>query len=110
MHRAILRYPVIVLAILLAALLAACKKNAEDQPIVSVQAAKVEKTKLVRSVQADAVLFPLKQAAMVPKVAAPIAKWYVQRGDKVKKGQLLGELENADLAASVAENQGNMDQ
>jgi len=110
MLRALLRYQFILLAFSLVAVLAACRKDAEEVPVVSVQVARVEKTTLVRTVQADAVLFPLKQAAMVPKVAAPVARWYVQRGDKVKKGQLLGELENADLAAFVMENRGGLEQ
>jgi multidrug efflux pump subunit AcrA (membrane-fusion protein) len=57
-------------------------------------------------VTADAVLFPLDQAPIVPKVAAPVLKAYVARGAKVHKGQLLITLEAKDLAAAAEEKGG----
>ncbi|MCU1286742.1 MAG: secretion protein HlyD [Acidobacteriales bacterium] len=92
-------------------LLGGCSKaEKEVEPLVTVQIAKVETKALTETVTADAVLFPLQQAAITPKIAAPLSKIYVQRGDRVKEGQLLATLENADIAASVTENRGGFEQ
>src|SRR5207237_9807551 len=55
-------------------------------------------------------LDPRQQAAILPKIAAPIRKAYVQRGARVRAGQLLLELENRDLAGSTAESRATFDQ
>ncbi|MCU1286081.1 MAG: secretion protein HlyD [Acidobacteriales bacterium] len=95
----------------LAVSISGCKKTeAEPQPVVNVQVAKVEAKSLTQTISADAVLFPIRQAAIVSKLAAPIKKLYVQRGDRVHAGQLLATLENADIAASVVENRGGYEQ
>jgi len=72
--------------------------------------ATVEKTTLQRTVTAEAVLFPLQQSAIVPKISAPVKAFYVKRGSRVRKGQLLAVLENRDLAAAAQENQGAYNQ
>jgi HlyD family secretion protein len=87
--------------------LAGCSKGEkEPEPTVEVQAAKVEVKPIQKIVEAQAVLFPLSQAAIVPKVTAPVRKFYVARGAKVRSGQLLAELENRDLSAATVETQG----
>jgi multidrug efflux pump subunit AcrA (membrane-fusion protein) len=58
-------------------------------------------------VTADAVLAPLAQAAIAPKISAPVKKFYVQRGSRVKAGQLLATLENRDLTAAALDNEGS---
>ena len=40
---------------------------------------------------------------MTPKIAAPVQKFLVNRGDHVTQGQLLAILENRDLIAAAAE-------
>src|SRR6185312_16886109 len=57
-------------------------------------------------IQADAILSPVAQAAIVPKVTAPVKKFYVQRGAKVHAGELLAVLENADLSAAELDSKG----
>ena len=86
------------------------KKSPEQEPLVSVQAVHVSRSEIEREVTAEAVLFPLDQAAIVPKISAPVKKFYVERGDRVRAGQLLAMLENQDLAAAVAENKGAYEQ
>src|ERR1700678_172872 len=54
----------------------------------------------------DATLAPLAQAAISPKVTAPVKKFYVQRGSRVSAGQLLATLENSDLEAAALDNKG----
>jgi HlyD family secretion protein len=82
------------------------KTGKESGPLVSVQAVRVRRTEIQQKVSSDAVLFPLQQATIVPKVNAPVAKFYVNRGDHVRAGQLLAVLEHRDLAATVTENEG----
>ena len=89
----------------------ACSKEpAEKEPVVAVQAATAEKATLQETVSAQAVLFPLQQAAITPKISAPVKKFLVNRGGKVRKGQLLAVLENRDLLASSEENKGGLEQ
>ena len=60
-------------ALVLLSLLSGCSKDkGEKEPVVPVQVATVEKTTLQRTVTAEAVLFPLQQSAIVPKISAPV--------------------------------------
>src|SRR5881396_1274353 len=96
-------------------LLSGCTaEKAADKPegehVVTVDVAPVLSTSISLKVTSDALLYPLQQAAIVPKISAPIRKFYVDRGSRVRAGQLLAELENRDLAGAVAENQAALDQ
>ena len=82
----------------------------EEAPVVPVQLVQVEKATLEQKVTADAVLFPIAQSAIVPKISAPVQKFLVNRGSHVRAGQLLAVLENRDLAAAAQENKGAYDQ
>jgi multidrug efflux pump subunit AcrA (membrane-fusion protein) len=82
----------------------------ETEPSVPVQIVIVEKATLQQTVASDAVLFPLAQSALVPKISAPVQKFLVNRGSRVRAGQLLAVLENRDLAAATQENKGSYDQ
>jgi HlyD family secretion protein len=86
------------------------KEPGEKEPTVAVQAVAAEKTTLEQTVTAQAVLFPLQQAAITPKISAPVKKFLVNRGGKVRQGQLLAILENRDLLASSEENKGGLEQ
>src|ERR1700722_15145561 len=98
----------IATALLLAStLLSGCKAK-EETP--SVEAVAVAKQPLTQEVTADAVLAPLAQAAITPKITAPVHQFYVQRGAKVKAGQLLAVLENRDLTAAELDNKGAYEQ
>jgi multidrug efflux pump subunit AcrA (membrane-fusion protein) len=89
------------------ALMGGCKKEAAPETEVTVEAAHPEQGPISESILADAVLAPEAQAALTPKITAPVRKFYVQRGSKVKAGQLLAELENNDLAAAAQDNKGS---
>lgn len=99
--------------ILLAALavivvfLPGCKKEAPPETQVTVQAEHPEQGPVTEHFTADAVLAPLAQAAIAPKISAPVRKFYVQRGARVKEGELLATLENSDLAAAALDNKGS---
>jgi multidrug efflux pump subunit AcrA (membrane-fusion protein) len=88
-------------------LLPGCKKEAAPETQVTVQAEHPEQGAMAEHIVADAVLAPLAQAALAPKISAPVRKFYVQRGDRVKAGQLLATLENNDLAAAAMDNKGS---
>jgi HlyD family secretion protein len=77
-----------------------------DKPVVSVQAEHPTVGPITEDIISDAILSPLAQAAIQSKVTAPIKMFYVQRGSKVKAGQLLATLENQDLAAAALDNKG----
>jgi multidrug efflux pump subunit AcrA (membrane-fusion protein) len=93
-------------------LLSGCKAAApaEDAPTVTVQVGAAENEPIQLKVIADAVLYPRDQAAIVPKIVAPVKKFYVDRGSRVKAGQLLAELENQDLAGVQLKSQGGYQQ
>ena len=86
------------------------KSDKEEGAIVSVQAAPAQKSEISRVVAAEAIIFPIAQSAITPKINAPVRKFLVTRGQKVHKGQLLAVLENRDLAAVAMDNRGAYDQ
>ncbi|HEY2472411.1 MAG TPA: efflux RND transporter periplasmic adaptor subunit [Terracidiphilus sp.] len=89
------------------AFLSGCKKEEAAEPEVTVQAEHPEQGTMSAHIIADAILSPAAQAAIVPKITAPVKKFYVQRGARVKEGELLATLENSDLAAAEMDNQGS---
>ena len=90
---------------------AACSSDKGDtEPIVAVQVAAVEKTTIQHTITTQAILFPKQQAAIVPKISAPVRKFLVRRGSPVREGQLLAVLENRDLSAAAQENKGSYEQ
>jgi len=87
--------------------LAGCRKEAAPQIEVTVQAEHPEQGTISEHITASAVLAPRAQAAIEPRISAPVSKFYVQRGAHVKKGELLATLENKDLAAAAKDNEGS---
>ena len=75
-----------------------------------VQVTAVTQDTIRRIVAGDGVLFPRDQASVMPKIAAPVQRFLVQRGDHVKQGQLLAVLESRDLTAGAAESQAQVAQ
>jgi multidrug efflux pump subunit AcrA (membrane-fusion protein) len=97
--------------VLAAALLAGCggRKEAETEPVVTVDVAPVLLSQIQRTIRVDGLLYPRQQAAMAPKISAPVKKVHVQRGARVRAGQLLVELEDRDLAGAAAESRASFD-
>lgn len=100
------RRPAAILLMAASVLLAGCRKEAEPETLVTVQAEQPEHGSISEAITADAVLAPIAQAAMEPKISAPVRKFYVERGQRVRAGELLAVLENADLTAAAFDNQG----
>jgi HlyD family secretion protein len=91
--------------------LAGCSKEAsEKETAVPVQIVSVEQITLQHTVTAEAVLFPVQQSALTPKIGAPVKAFYVKRGSRVHRGQLLATLENQDLVAAAQDTKGSYDQ
>ena len=102
------KYAYFSLTLLLA--LTGCSKNnageagGEDAAAAApVQVAAAKRATIHSFVTAEAVLYPLKQANIVPKISAPVARFLVQRGDHVRQGQLVAVLEDRDLLATAQE-------
>ena len=87
-----------------------CSREKAEEATVAVQIAPVRKITLQHNVTSEALLFPLQQAALTPKISAPVKEFLVKRGSRVRKGQLLAVLENRDLAAAAQENKGAFEQ
>ncbi|MFP5235158.1 MAG: efflux RND transporter periplasmic adaptor subunit [Acidobacteriota bacterium] len=86
---------------------AGCKKESAPPTVVTVQAENPEKGVISEQIVTSAILTPVSQSAIAPKITAPVKKFYVQRGSKVHKGELLAVLENADLAAAALDSKGS---
>jgi multidrug efflux pump subunit AcrA (membrane-fusion protein) len=104
--------PKFVYPALTVALLAGCgsKPQEVEKGPAPVQVTSVTQATIRKVVKGDGTLFPIDQASVMPKIAAPVQKFYVNRGDHVKQGQLLAVLENRDLLAAVTESKGAVDQ
>jgi HlyD family secretion protein len=101
----------VVTATVVCLVAAGCGKGEkEEAPEVSVQAAPATKADISRIVNTEAVIFPVAQSAITPKISAPVKKFYVTRGQKVHQGQLLATLENRDLSAAALDNKGAYEQ
>jgi HlyD family secretion protein len=95
----------------IAAALQGCSSAEKDpEPLVAVQVTPVKRGPIELEISAQAVVSPLQQAIITPKITSTIRKFYVQRGSHVKQGQLLAELENADLAGAEVQSKGDFEQ
>lgn len=93
-------------------LLGSCSKakEAEVEAPAPVQVTAVTQDTIRRIVAGDGMLFPRDQASVMPKIAAPVQRFLVQRGDHVKQGQLLAVLESRDLTATEGESKAQLAQ
>lgn len=94
--------------IVAASLLAGCGKAkdeaaGETEPPTPVMVETAVLGAIDHVVTADAVLFPINQSSVTPKISAPVKRMLVNRGDHVRAGQLIADLESSDLAAAVQE-------
>jgi len=86
-------------------------KQAEaPEPPVPVTVEAAVKGAIDHMVTADAVLYPVNQSNVTSKISAPLKRVLVNRGDHVRAGQLLAELEAGDLAAAVEESRHQQEQ
>ena len=86
------------------------EKEAETEAPTPVLVESVVRGAVDHVVSADAILYPIDQANITPKISAPVKRVLVNRGDHVKAGQLLAELESGDLAAAASESNNQFQQ
>jgi HlyD family secretion protein len=86
------------------------KEEPAAESAAPVRTATVERTSIRRLITARAILYPSDQAVVMPKLSAMVKEFYVNKGDHVRKGQLLAQLENSDLAASAVEAKSMVDE
>ncbi|HSP35344.1 MAG TPA: efflux RND transporter periplasmic adaptor subunit [Thermoanaerobaculia bacterium] len=72
-------------------------------PVVSVQVAKAERGTIADAISAVGTLVPVRQATMMPKIAAPIAQIGLIKNKYVRQGDVIAVLESRDLQAQRAE-------
>ena len=116
MHRgAFERTAVLGLAAL--ALLACGKKekadkgeDGESEAAAPVEVEAARRGPIDHIVNLDAVLYPVNQSNVMAKISAPVERMMVNRGDHVRVGQAITQLENRDLTAAVGESRGQFDQ
>ncbi|MBZ5633856.1 MAG: efflux RND transporter periplasmic adaptor subunit [Acidobacteriia bacterium] len=101
--------------LLLSLLLASCSSNKEDakkeeEPVRPVELTEVKRDSIDRIIAVDGVLRALNQSGVTSKISAPVKRFLVTRGDHVRQGQLIAELENRDLAAAVTDAKGAVEQ
>jgi HlyD family secretion protein len=82
----------------------------EKEPVAAVQITPAQRSPIAQIISAEAVVFPIQQATVAPKITSTIVEFKVQRGDRVKKGQLLVVLENKDLDAAAKATKGDFEQ
>jgi HlyD family secretion protein len=75
--------------------------NQTQKNVVTVQTGKVVKQDIASVVTASGEIKPLNYVNVGANAQGRIVRLYVQEGDKVKKGQLLAQLENIQSAAGV---------
>ncbi|MGH9394982.1 MAG: efflux RND transporter periplasmic adaptor subunit, partial [Terriglobales bacterium] len=90
---------------------AACAGGGEAAtatPVVAVQVEAAQRAPIEQWVRTQAVLYPLRQAVITPKISAPVAQFFVNRGDQVHAGEVVARLENRDLVAANQEAQAQL--
>lgn len=78
-----------------------------DKAVVHVQSAHPQVGAITEEIVGDAVLAPVAQAAIQAKITAPVKTFFVQRGARVRAGQVLATLESGDLAAAALDSKGS---
>src|ERR1035438_4037365 len=87
---------VLVLGIIVGATVYQSRKN-----LVTVQTGKVQKENLASVVSASVEIKPKTYVNIGANAFGKIIKLHVREGDRVKKGQLLAQLENVQSSADV---------
>jgi HlyD family secretion protein len=70
---------------------------------------KVEKGDLAKSVVATGKVEPITKVEIKSKASGIVKKLYIEAGDRVKKGQVLAELDRDEILASVRSQQAQLE-
>jgi HlyD family secretion protein len=96
-------YIVIGVVLFLAAVIGVIAAARGGTKIDPTKLAKVERGDLAKSVVATGKVEPITKVEIKSKASGIVKKLYVDAGDRVKKGQLLAELDKEEIEARVAQ-------
>src|SRR5215471_7519859 len=96
-------YIVIGVAVVLMAVIGLIAATHGGTKIDPTKLAKVERGDLAKSVVATGKVEPITKVEIKSKASGIVKKLYVDAGDRVKKGQLLAELDKEEIEARVAQ-------
>jgi HlyD family secretion protein len=105
-----MRWIGLLLAVLVSSAGCSKKEAPEVEAAAPVQVAAVTRDTVRRLVEADAILAPVDESAITPKISAPVREFLVRRGDPVRAGQVVAVLENRDLVAAANAAKGQVEQ
>jgi HlyD family secretion protein len=107
-RRRIIYIAIAVVAVLLVAgaLIAATSGGTK---IDKTKLASVDKGDLAKSVVATGKIEPITKVELKSKASGIVKKLYVEYGDKIKKGQMLAELDREEIQARVAQAKAQLD-
>ncbi|MEM9218557.1 MAG: HlyD family efflux transporter periplasmic adaptor subunit [Cyanobacteria bacterium P01_F01_bin.150] len=80
----------------------------QNQVDINALTEEIQEQSIDIQVSASGVVQPLKNVNISPKVAGRVDKLFVEQGDIVSEGQLIAQMENADLRAQVQEAKANL--
>lgn len=97
---------VVVVLVVAGALIAATSGGTK---IDKTKLASVDKGDLAKSVVATGKIEPITKVELKSKASGIVKKLYVEYGDKIKKGQMLAELDRDEIQARVAQAKAQLD-
>jgi HlyD family secretion protein len=96
-------------ALLVVAIIVGFSVRQSSKNVVTVQTGKVQREDLATVVSASGEIKPKVYVNIGANAFGKITHLYVKEGDKVKKGQMLAQLENVQSSADVQSNQASLD-
>ncbi|HMK23782.1 MAG TPA: HlyD family efflux transporter periplasmic adaptor subunit, partial [Terriglobales bacterium] len=96
-------YIIIGVAVVLTAVIGLIAATRGGTKIEASKLAKVERGDLAKSVVATGKVEPITKVEIKSKASGIVKKLYVDAGDRVRKGQLLAELDKEEIEARVAQ-------
>lgn len=96
-------YAIIGVVVVLCAVIGLIAATRGGTKIDPSKLAKVEKGDLAKSVVATGKVEPITKVEIKSKASGIVKKLYVDAGDRVKKGQVLAELDREEISAQVAQ-------
>lgn len=99
-----------VFGVVLAASVWFISRGLNSQPDLAKLTVPVEQRDLDVRISASGSVVPRQTVNLSPKTAGRIAELYVEQGDRVKQGQVIARMENADVAAQLIQARANVAQ
>jgi HlyD family secretion protein len=101
-------YGIVIIAVVLLAVVGLIAATSGGTKIDPSKLAKVERGDLAKSVVATGKVTPITKVEVKSKASGIVKKLLVEAGDKVKKGQLLAQLDKDEIQAQVAQSEAEL--